>query len=216
MSHSKDCPRNRPQTGRREKLGPRFDDIESEIVQLPSVLPIFPLSGAILLPGCHLPLNIFEPRYVTMVRHALDGDGFIGMIQPQELSVDRMDARGPDMHPELYTTGGAGKIGNYRETDDGRILIELRGVSRFEIDRELDVTTPYRQIIPRWDNFPDDQQMMLAAHDFEETDPDFTKRDALLAALKRFLELKGLAANFDTIAQAPDMMLVNGLCMIVQ
>ena len=110
---------------------------------LPSRFPVFPLRGALLLPGGNLPLNIFEPRYLQMVRDAMQTDRVIGMIQPQ----GRRRRTAPC--PQLYRTGCAGRITNFSETDDGRFLITLTGVCRFDVAEELDVDTLYRQVVGR-------------------------------------------------------------------
>ena len=108
--------------------------------------PVFPLRGAMLLPGGNLPLNIFEPRYLRMVRDAMQTDRVIGMVQPKADAAD-------DAPCELYGTGCAGRITNFSETSDGRFLITLTGVCRFDIAAELEVATPYRQVVAdfaRW------------------------------------------------------------------
>src|SRR5213080_4405732 len=97
---------------------------------LPDILPIFPLTAVLLLPRGRLPLNIFEPRYLAMTRDALGGERLIGMIQPSDPTV-------PGMNPPLYPVGCAGRLTQFTETDDGRYLITLTGVSRFSIRQEL-------------------------------------------------------------------------------
>src|SRR5690606_1076306 len=106
---------------------------------LPQVIPVFPLPGALLLPRGQMPLNIFEPRYLAMVDDALRGDRVIGMIQPDP------DGGGPPTHPRLYQVGCAGRITQFAETGDGRYLITLIGIARFRVEAELPATTLYRQ-----------------------------------------------------------------------
>jgi len=115
---------------------------------LPEVLPIFPLPGVLLLPRGRLPLNIFEPRYLTMTADALGEGRMIGMVQP--------------VHPEpgpvsdsaaIYSTGCAGRIVTFAETDDGRYLITLAGISRFRVVRELEIQRGYRRVLARYDEF---------------------------------------------------------------
>src|SRR5262249_15817278 len=107
---------------------------------LPDVIPVFPLSGALLLPRGQMPLNIFEPRYLAMVDDALRaGHGLIGMIQPDPAHP------GTEDHPALYAIGCVGRISQFAETGDGRYLIQLSGIARFEIEQELRLPTPYRQ-----------------------------------------------------------------------
>src|ERR1700756_4926005 len=107
-------------------------------LELPSVLPIFPLAGVLLLPRGRLPLNIFEPRYLAMTRDALAGERMIGMVQPT-------DPRVVGENPPVYPTGCAGRITSFSETDDGRFLITLTGVSRFRIREELPLLEGYRR-----------------------------------------------------------------------
>ena len=108
---------------------------------IPAVIPVFPLSAALLLPGGRMPLNIFEPRYLEMVDHVIGGDRIVGMIQPSlEGSVQS------DGEPELCAVGCAGRITSFAETEDGRYLITLTGVCRYDLVEELRVSTPYRQV----------------------------------------------------------------------
>src|ERR1700756_1635001 len=105
---------------------------------LPSMLPIFPLTGVLLLPRGRLPLNIFEPRYWAMTRDALAGERLIGMVQPSDPGVAAEN-------PPVYPTGCAGRITSFSETDDGRFLITLTGISRFRIREELPLLEGYRR-----------------------------------------------------------------------
>src|ERR1700758_4315586 len=135
---------------------------------LPSILPIFPLTGALLLPRGRLPLNIFEPRYLAMTRDALAGERLIGMVQPS-------DPRVAGDNPPVYPTGCAGRITSFSETDDGRFLITLTGVSRFRIREELPLLRGYRRGGPEWREFTRD----LASDD----EPGFD-RDRMLRGLR--------------------------------
>lgn len=165
----------------------------------PAILPIFPLSGAIVLPRADLPLNIFEPRYLEMVRAALAGNGLIGMVQPR-------DAAGGVEKPPVYPIGTAGRITAHKETGDGRILITLTGFCRFAILEELVVETGYRQV--RVD-------MARFKADLPEADPiEPAERVRMLAALKRYLATHDLQAEWESIDSAPDETLVSALCMI--
>lgn len=165
--------------------------------QLEGALPVFPLGGALLLPNSQLPLNIFEPRYLAMVDAAMSKNGMIGMIQPREMG----------QKPACFDVGCAGKIVEYSELDDGRYLIALAGVCRFQVIEELPVTTPFRQ-------------MMVSYDGFEETDLSASNakfladRDALTAALDGFLKKRNLACDWDAVEAADDESLVNGICMI--
>src|SRR6187200_803216 len=118
---------------------------------MPAVIPVFPLPGALLLPRGHMPLNIFEPRYLEMVDDALrDGHRLIGMIQPDAAHP------GPEEKPNLYKVGCVGRITQIAETGDGRYLMQLTGVARFRIEEELKVSTLYRQCRVSYTQFADD------------------------------------------------------------
>ncbi len=171
---------------------------------LPTVLPVFPIGGAVLLPRGVMPLNIFEPRYLAMVRDAMAGDKLIGMIQPRRLRDDD-DERGDD-RPGLFGVGCAGRITEYRETGDGRMIIALTGVVRFAVARELDVTTPYRQVMPDFDAFADDagEPRPLAP----------AARSALETTLRGYLDAQGLSADWKAVGEADDESLVTTLSAV--
>ena len=164
---------------------------------LPQVIPVFPLPGAILLPRGQLPLNIFEPRYLNMVDDAMAGDRIIGMIQPQQ---------GPRSLPGLSPIGCAGRITSYAETSDGRYLITLTGCARFRLASEIPAQTPYRQIRADFAPFEAD----LTAPPVDDVGLD---RDGLLDALRAYLETRGLDIDWDTAETAPPEALVNSLSM---
>ena len=166
---------------------------------LPARMPIFPLSGVLLLPEGRLPLNIFEPRYLEMVNDAMANERMIGMVQP--LTSERLSHT-----PEVYSIGGAGRITAYQETDDGRYLITLSGVSRFRIAEELSVTTKYRQVVPDWSEFEVDRDGIGEGGHID--------RDRLLLSLKAYLHQKELKADWNAIEQAPSGALVNYLSML--
>jgi Lon protease-like protein len=170
-------------------------------IDLPKVLPVFPLPGALLLPRGQMPLNIFEPRYLAMVDDALrDGHRLIGMIQPD------VAQRGNDAKPPLYKIGCVGRITQLAESGDGRYLIELTGVARFQIEEELKVATLYRQARVTYAPFADD----FVARKGE----DAVDRKAVLAALRGFLDANNLNADWDGIDKAPNEALVNALSMM--
>ena len=167
---------------------------------LPAAVPVFPLTGALLLPRGMLPLNIFEPRYLAMVRDAMAATGaanrIIGVIQPRTAGEP----------PPLYEVGCLGRISDYRETDDGRILIALTGVSRFRIQAELDRTTLYRQVMVDYLGFGDDRD-----------DPDAlaaAARAGLEDVLHAYLDAKGLSADWDAVKDADDEALVTTLASV--
>jgi len=167
--------------------------------ELPALIPIFPLAGVLLLPGGKLPLHIFEPRYRDMVRDALAGARVIGMIQPT-------DPACPDPRPEVYRTGCAGRIVEDRVTDDGRYYVTLQGVCRFRVAEELAAATRYRQARVDWAPFGAD----LASGE-EDRGID---RARLLPALKAYLQLAGIPADWKAVESAPSAALVNYLAMI--
>lgn len=165
--------------------------------QLPETLPIFPLPGVLLLPRGRLPLNIFEPRYLAMTEDALAGNRMIGMIQPR--ACER-----PQTPPPLYATGCAGRIVAFRETEDGRYLITLAGICRFEVREELPMCRGYRRVVPAWDRF---------AADLSEDDGP-VDRTRLIAGLRPYFHQQGIEANWAAIERTPDERLVNSLAMI--
>ena len=165
------------------------------------VIPVFPLPGALLLPRGQMPLNIFEPRYLALVDDALrSGLRLIGMIQP-----DTAHPGSPEK-PTLFRVGCVGRITQFAETGDGRYLIQLTGVSRFAIEEELSVTTPYRQCRVAYTPFADD---FVARRGEEHVD-----RPALLKALAAFLKANKLQADWEGIENAPNEALVNALAMM--
>jgi len=169
---------------------PAFEDLPAEI-------PIFPLTGVLLLPGGKLPLNIFEPRYLNMTSAALAGDRMIGMIQP---TGDNEGAQ-----PEVYRTGCAGRLTSFSETEDGRYLITLSGYLRFDIRQELPLRDGFRTVVPDWTPYRED----LAEDDSERID-----RDRMLRALKGYFAANQVDANWDAIKDTPTDRLVNALAMM--
>ena len=172
-------------------------------VDLPAVIPVFPLPGALLLPRGQMPLNIFEPRYLAMVDDALrDGHRLIGMIQPDPAH----NRGGSDSHPVLFKIGCVGRITQLAESGDGRYLLELTGVARFRVEEELKVLTPYRQCRITFAPFADD----FVARKGEQA----VDRQAVITALRDFLKANDLKADWDGIENAPNEALVNALAMM--
>ena len=165
---------------------------------LPSILPIFPLTGVLLLPRGRLPLNIFEPRYLAMARDALAGERLIGMVQPS-------DPQAAGDNPPVYPTGCAGRITSFSETDDGRFLITLTGISRFHIREELPLLEGYRRVVPDWRDFARD----LAGDD----EPSFD-RERLLRGLRAYFQHHRIEADWDAITSVPGERLVTSIAMI--
>jgi Lon protease-like protein len=168
---------------------------------LPRLLPIFPLPGVLLLPGGRLPLNIFEPRYLAMVRDALAGDRMIGMVQPCAPAEDVGAAR-------IYGIGCAGRITAFSETPDGRNLITLTGVIRFEAGRELPAIDGYRRIAVDFGRFLDD----LADDDLDHADG--IDREYLLSTLGAYFDATGIEGDWAAIKETGDAPLVTSLAMI--
>jgi len=168
---------------------------------LPGVLAVFPLPGALLLPRGQMPLNIFEPRYLTMVDDALRSARLIGMIQPDPAHP------GPDQaKPHLFRVGCVGRITQLAESGDGRYLMQLTGIARFRVEQELPVNTPYRQCQVTYRPFTDD----FIARKGE----DAVDRKTLLRTLADFLKANNLKADWAGIENAPNEALVNALAMM--
>lgn len=165
---------------------------------LPPTLPVFPLPGALLLPGGKLPLNIFEPRYLAMTQDALAGDRLIGMVQPTETET----AGHP---PALYKTGCVGRITTFSEIEDGRYLITLTGLCRFAILREVPADILYRRIIPDFAPYRSDMAAAPAAD---------IGRERLLGVLKVYLKARNISIDWKAIADTPDEWLVTSLAMM--
>ena len=166
--------------------------------RMPGVLPLFPLAGALLLPRGQLPLNIFEPRYVSMIDDALKSHRLIGMIQPDHAAAGDT--------PTLCSVGCAGRITQFVETDDGRYVVTLTGVARFALAGEVVSTTPYRQSRIDFSCFAADFQPRKGE--------DQVDRGGVLKALRDFAEDKNLQIDWDSINDAPNEALVNALSMM--
>ena len=162
-------------------------------VDLPGEIPVFPLAGAIVMPGIQLPLNIFEPRYLNLVQDALGTDHLIGMIQPltgqEEVEL-----------PLLHKIGCAGRITSYSETNDGRIVIVLTGVCRFELQQELEERHGYRRVQAGWDRF---------AQDFLTEQEGIVNRERFLASLRNYVRPRGVEIPWDDLKAMADLDLVN-------
>jgi uncharacterized protein len=166
----------------------------------PSIIPLFPLPGALLLPRGQMPLNIFEPRYLAMIDDAIKSHRLIGIIQPDE------DSETTRLTPSLYRVGCIGRITQLAETGDGRYLLTLTGVARFQMVEELRALTPYRQATVAYDSF---------ARDFEaRAGEDQVDRVNLLKALKEFALANELKIDWKGVNEAPNEALVNALSMM--
>ena len=171
---------------------------------LPDEIPVFPLPGAMLLPGGQLPLNIFEPRYLNMVEDALKSDRLIGMIQPVAENDERLIADGVT----LYKIGCAGRLTQFMETEDGRYVITLTGLIRFRVQEELGMRDGYRRVRPDFSSYIED----ITAADDRDT-VEVAGRDKLVAAMSKYFDIKGIEADMSNIGDAPDALLVDTLAM---
>lgn len=181
---------------------PGFDDLPREIA-------VFPLTGVLLLPGGRLPLNIFEPRYLAMTRDALaTGPRIIGMVQPTAPTPE--DNRGPATavrrgdQPEIYKTGCAGRITSFEETEDGRYLLTLTGLIRFETMEEMPETQAYRRVVADYSAY---------RHDLVGEVGAAVDRDRLLSVLRAYFQHCEISANWDAIDETPNDHLITSLAM---
>ncbi|MBS0540195.1 MAG: LON peptidase substrate-binding domain-containing protein [Proteobacteria bacterium] len=176
---------------------------------LPDTLPIFPLSGVLLLPGGKLPLNIFEPRYLSMIFDSLAGHRMIGMVQPVQPGGFAGDGLpDEDGKPKVHQVGCAGRIVSFNETEDGRLLLALSGVARFRIGRELDLAQGgYRRVSAAFSPY---------RADLDYADEMVTlDRERLMAGLAAFFRGKNLSTDWDAVKKADDLNLVNSLSMVL-
>jgi Lon protease-like protein len=168
--------------------------------ELPDTIAIFPLPGALLLPRSRLPLHIFEPRYLQMIEDTIKSDSrLIGMVQPNAIP-------GREGHG-LHTIGCAGRITQFSETEDGRYMVTLSGASRFRVVREVEGFSPYRKCDINWDGFDRDLGE-------DEVDKTFN-RAPFLDLLGRYFDAQGLSADWETLKEADDELLINSLSMML-
>ena len=168
----------------------------SKITDLPQVAPLFPLPGVLLLPRGQLPLNVFEPRYLNMVDDVMGSDRVLGIIQARP--------GGDRTRPALSDVGCLGRVTSFAETSDGRYLLTLSGVCRFQLGTELNAPTPYRQARLDYAAF---------AADLEPAADMIEARPNLLSALRAYLERRGLSVDWDSAGAAPMEALINSLSM---
>lgn len=167
---------------------------------LPDTIAIFPLPGALLLPRAHLPLHLFEPRYLQMFDDTLKTETrLIGMVQPNP---------NPSNEKALHKIGCAGRITQFSETEDGRYMITLTGLSRFRLETEEEGFTPYRRARVSWSDFEADRNAR------SEHDPEFD-RSAFLSILNRFFAARDLSADWSSLKEADDELLINSLSMLL-
>ena len=166
---------------------------------LPSKLPIFPLSNFIIFPKTTVPLNIFEPRYIDMVDDSMKSDKLIGMIQPKNSNI-KYEV------PKLYQVGCVGKITSFRETEDGRYLIELKGVARFKSIKELETLTKYRILQVNYDDYIEDLEN-------KKEDLKFSDLELIFKDLKSLFEKKGFIINWKALEKQSLDETINALAM---
>ena len=168
------------------------------VADLPSEISIFPLPGALLLPRGRLPLHIFEPRYLAMIEDCMKTQHrLIGMVQPRET---------PGGEERLHSIGCAGRLTGMSETEDGRYMVTLSGVSRFRIREEIEGFTPYRKCEVSWDGFQRDLGR-------PERDDGFD-RSRFLNMLGRYFDAEELKTDWETLSEAEDELLINALSML--
>ncbi len=167
--------------------------------ELPSEFAVFPLTGALLLPGGKLPLNIFEPRYLALTQDLLASGRMFGMIQPDPHAPETASG------PGLYRVGCLGRVSSFSETDDGRLLITLSGLIRFTVDSELDMRHGYRRVRGDFSGYRSDLD--------EAAQPVAVEREKLIEALRGYFVCRKVDANWEAIRRMPDEVLVVTLAM---
>jgi Lon protease-like protein len=174
------------------------------LADLPESIPIFPLPGALLLPRARLPLNIFEPRYLAMLDDTMKTEHrLIGMVQPIVMPEGRAEGRSAG---RLHHIGCAGRVTAFQETEDGRYLITLSGVSRYRMVEQVEGFAPYRKATVEWTSFE---------RDLGRTEPDEAfDRPAFLKVLARFFETAQLSSDWDSLKEAEEELLINSLSIL--
>ncbi len=172
---------------------PRFED-------LPGVVPVFPLTGVLLLPGGRLPLNVFEPRYLNMVEDVLGLGRMLAMVQPREDSGEAMEAS-----PDLYSVACLGRIISFEETPEGRILVTLLGLNRFRIQDEEPLVRGYRRVRADYRDY---------AQDLAEPGAVTIDRARLFSVLQPFATRRGLNFNWDLMREVENRPLITALAMV--
>tara|TARA_X000000950_G_scaffold81422_1_gene102424 strand:- start:4553 stop:5194 length:642 start_codon:yes stop_codon:yes gene_type:complete len=170
-------------------------------MNLPKIIPVFPLSSFIIFPKTTVPLNIFEPRYVEMINDSMKSDKFIGMVQPKTIeNIDNLK------FPVLHKVGCLGKITSFKETDDKRYLIDLKGVIRFEIKKEINSKKKYREFEISFDNY---------MHDLEEKKEDikFSDLELIFKDFKKLFEKRGFIINWTALKKQSLDETINALAM---
>jgi len=176
----------------------------SKITDLPDTIPLFPLPGALLLPRARLPLHIFEPRYLQMLDDTMKTEHrLIGMIQPRDVPAG---SKPGGSERRMHAIGCAGRLTQFSETEDGRYMITLSGVSRFRVTREVSGFAPYLRAEVSWSGFERDRGAT-------ETDGGF-KRDVFMDLLGKYFQAQQLSTDWSSLKEAEDELLVNSLSML--
>ena len=165
--------------------------------KLPKIISVFPLSNFVIFPNTSVPLNIFEPRYIEMIDNSMKTDRIIGMIQPKKQK---------DGIPQLYNVGCAGKITNFNETEDGRYLIVINGISRFKILKEINNNKPYRECEISFDEYIEDTK-----ENYNEI--KFTDLELIFKNLKNLFKKKGYLINWKELEKQSLDQTLNALVM---
>jgi Lon protease-like protein len=168
-------------------------------INLPKKIPVFPLSNFIIFPKTTVPLNIFEPRYIEMINESMKKDKLVGMIQPRNSNEDSIS-------PSLYDIGCLGKITSFKETDDGRYLIELKGLIRFQILKEVNSTHKYREFEVDYNDF---------YHDLENKKEElkFSDLELIFKNFKSLFERRGFVINWKELEKQSLDETINALAM---
>jgi uncharacterized protein len=190
----------------------KISDRYQKLGDVPSVVPIFPLRGVLLLPRATLPLNIFEPRYLKMFQDVISNQRVVGIIQTErqaERASNDTDIPDQDLSgkaSQLCKVGCVGRVTAFQELDDGRLIVSLSGVIRFDVTKEVTTAEPYRLCQVNYARFAKD---LVSGSGEDDVD-----RDSLLKTLKAFLEARDLKADWAAIARSPNEMLVNALAVM--
>ena len=168
--------------------------------ELPNIIPVFPLSNFIIFPRTTVPLNIFEPRYIEMINDSIKNSKLIGMIQPKR------SKEFTSMSPSLHEIGCLGKITSFKETSDKRYLIDLKGIIRFKINKEVDTTKLYRECEVNYDTFLDDLKD-------KKEDLKFSDLELIFKDLKLLFEKKGFIINWNALEKQSLDETINALAM---
>ena len=168
------------------------------MIKLPNIIPIFPLSNLILFPKTSIPLNVFEPRYIAMIKDSMENNKMVGLIQPKKDNIDGI--------PNLYEIGCLGKITNFKDTSDGRYLIDLNGLTRFKIIKEIKSNKPYRTCEVTFDNYKEDL-------DIQKNELKFADLELIFKDLKSLFEKKGYIINWQSLEKQDLNETINALAM---